>query len=91
MTFDPDKALIKARESVHGFYLDGPSEAESRIEHLERVVSALFRQERKLKLERLMWKADSKCWSLSDEMLLDRAVRWHRLYDACKKKLEELK
>ena len=102
MTFDPDKALIKARESVHGFYFDGPSEAESRIEHLERVVSALFRQERKLKLERLMWKADAKVWEHHREMDLPRPMRtfehhkrmvarWEALYCTCADKLEELK
>ena len=102
MTFDPDKALQKARESVHGFYMDGPSEAESRVEHLERVVSALFRQERKLKLERLMWKADARAWEHHREKDLPRPTRsvkhhkrmmerWESLYRACADKLEELK
>ena len=102
MTFDPDKALQKARESVHGFYMDGPSEAESRIEHLERVVSALFRQERKLKLERLMYKADARAWEHHREMNLPRPsrsfghhkrmmIRWESIYVACRNKLEELK
>ena len=89
MTFDPDKALIKARESVHGFYMDGPSEAESRIEHLERVVSALFRQERKLKLERLMYKCQHRLTWLSD--YIDSAPYgeerdvWEAKYDRCYK------
>ena len=91
MTFDPDKALIKARESVHGFYLDGPSEAESRIEHLERVVSALFRQERKLKLERLMWKSRYKLMRYRYGCNHDRADRWECLHLDCKGALEELK
>jgi hypothetical protein len=102
MTFDPDKALQKARESVHGFYFDGPSDAESRVEHLEQVVSALFRQERKLKLERLMYKADARAWEHHREMNLPCPMRsyahhkhmmerWESLYVACADKLEELK
>jgi hypothetical protein len=92
MTFDPDKALQKARESVHGFYMDGPSEAESRIEHLERVVSALFRQERKLKLERLMYKAfHLGTWEREAGDQFDWADRCLALSERCKKELEELK
>ena len=95
MTFDPDKALIKARESVHGFYMDGPSEAESRIEHLERVVSALFRQERKLKLERLMYRAKFMQMFYMYESAQDKAGwkghRWGALAILCEEELEELK
>ena len=91
MTFDADKALQKARESVHGFYMDGPSETESRVEHLERVVSALFRQERKLKLERLMYKAEAIAWYHQSHGEYVRMSRWESLYYACVDKLEELK
>jgi len=91
MTFDPDKALIKARESVHGFYMDGPSEAGSRVEHLERVVSALFRQERKLKLERLMWKAYARAEYANKMNRFDVVLGWFSLSRRCAIKLEELK
>jgi len=90
MTFDPDKSLIKARESVHGFYMDGPSEAGSRVEHLERVVSALFRQERKLKLERLMWKAYGKSEYCLKNNRIQIAIRWNDLSSRCHRKLQEL-
>ena len=91
MTFNPDEALLKSRESVNGLYFDGSSKEERRIEHLERVVSALFRQERKLKLERLMYKADAKAWYHHDCHNHKRLDRWDRLYLACRNKLEELK
>ena len=44
----------------------------------------------KLKLERLMWKSIAKCvaFEFYENAICDR---WNRLYDACKKKLEELK
>ena len=91
MTFDPDEALKKARASVHGFHFDGPSDAERRVEHLERVVSALFRQERKLKLERLMWKSSAMANAYSMRYNTERSTRWGSLMRACKKELENMK
>ena len=91
MSFDPDEALLKARGSVHGFYFDGPSEAESRAENLKALLMCMFEQERKLKLERLMWKARSKVWEYGGlSYKRDRELRWAEVYDACKKELEKL-
>jgi hypothetical protein len=74
VTFDPDEALIKARESVHGFYFDGS------------------RQERKLKLERLMYKAfHLGTWEREAGDQFDWADRCLALSERCKKELEELK
>ena len=92
MTFDPDKALIKARESVHGFYFDGPSEAESTVENLRALLMCMFEQERKLKLERLMWKAfHLGTWEREAGDQFDWADRCLALSERCKKELEELK
>ena len=91
MTFDPDKALKEARESVHGFYFDGPSEAESTVENLRALLMFMFEQERKLKLERLMYKADARAWSHQQQGNYARVERWESLYYACADKLEELK
>ena len=43
---------------------------------------------RKLKLERLMWKADSQAWYYTDLGFSRKASRWHNLYEACRKELE---
>ena len=94
MTFDHDKALIKTREAIHGFCFDGSSKEERRIEHLERVVSALFRQERKLKLERLMYKCKFLQMFYMYESAQDKAGwrghRWGALSILCEDELEEL-
>ena len=56
----------------------------------------------KLKLERLMWKADARAWYHHREMSVPRPMRsyahhkrmmdrWESLYVACADKLEELK
>ena len=87
--FDPDKALIKARESVHGFYMDGPSEAESTVENLRALLMCMFEQERKLKLERLMWKSRYKLMRYRYGCNHDRADRWESLYLACQKELKK--
>lgn len=69
---------------------DRPSPENLRIAHLERIIDALFRQERKLKLERLMWKARSKVWEYGGlSYKRDRELRWHNLYESCKKELEK--
>ena len=92
MTFDPDKALIKARESVHGFYMDGPSEAESTVENLRALLMCMFEQERKLKLERLMWKAfHLGTWEREAGDQFDWADRCLALSERCRNELEELK
>jgi hypothetical protein len=92
MTFDPDKALKEARESVHGFYMDGPSEAESTVENLRALLMCMFEQERKLKLERLMWKAfHLGTWEREAGDQFDWADRCLALSERCKKELEELK
>ena len=92
MTFDPDKALQKARESVHGFYMDGPSEAESTVENLRALLMCIFEQERKLKLERLMWKAfHLGTWEREAGDQFAWADRCLALSERCKKELEELK
>lgn len=44
---------------------------------------------RKLKLERLMWKADSQAWYYTDLGFSSKASRWHNLYEACRKELEK--
>jgi hypothetical protein len=92
MTFDPDKALKEARESVHGFYMDGPSEAESTVENLRALLMCMFEQERKLKLERLMYKAfHLGTWEREAGDQFDWADRCLALSERCKKELEELK
>ena len=98
MTFNADQALKKARASVHGFYFDGPSNAERRVKTLEGILSLMFRQERKLKLERLMWKAKFKAnrlYDMSDltgnEHYEHRGDRWISLMRDCKKELEKMK
>ena len=94
MTFDPDKALQKARESVHGFYMDGPSEAESTVENLRALLMCMFEQERKLKLERLMWKCKFMQMFYIYESAQDKAGwrghRWGALAILCEEELEEL-
>ena len=52
---------------------------------------------KKLKLERLMWKAGLKAAAWAEPVeeeeghCYDRAERWLSLYENCRKKLEELK
>ena len=91
MAFDPDKALKEARESVHGFYMDGPSEAESTVENLRALLMCMFEQERKLKLERLMWKAYGKSEYCLKNNSIQIAIRWNDLSSRCHRKLQELK
>ena len=45
----------------------------------------------KLKLERLMYKADARAWSHQQQGNYARVERWESLYRACADKLEELK
>ena len=91
MTFDADKELLKARASVHGFYFDGPTNDERRIKSLESILSLMFKEERKLKLERLMYKADARAWYHHKNGNCSREDRWDDLYRSCRSKLEGLK
>jgi hypothetical protein len=62
------------------------------IAHLEQVevcFNQLVKQNRKLKLERLMYKADSQAWYYTDLGFSSKASRWHNLYEACRKELEK--
>jgi len=45
----------------------------------------------KLKLERLMWKADARAWYHQKQGNYVRVERWESLYVACIDKLAELK
>ena len=102
MTFDPDKALQKARESVHGFCMDGPSEAESTVENLRALLMCMFEQERKLKLERLMYKCQHRITWLSDyvdsapygeerDVWEVKCDRCYKIYNDCFNAIENLK